>query len=98
MPEGRSYEMRGILTRLYLTLGYLDRYYELLDEFGGTSSGWSDSEVFVYAGTIKRPSGFTAHPSYLEVAEKYLYGAVSLWEQRGAPDHCEKLDGQWICE
>jgi tetratricopeptide (TPR) repeat protein len=98
MPEGRSYEMRGILTRLYLTLGYLDRYYELLDEFGETSSGWSDSEIFVYAGTIKRPSGFTAHPRYLKIAEKYAYGVVSLWDQRGAPDHCEKVSGRWICE
>jgi TolB-like protein len=98
MPEGRSYEMRGILTRLYLTLGYLDRYYELLDELGGTTSTWSDAEVFVYAGTIKRQSGFTAHPGYLEAAEKYAYGTVSLWDQRGPPDHCEKLDSQWICE
>jgi TolB-like protein/tetratricopeptide (TPR) repeat protein len=98
MPEDHSYEMRGILVRLYLTLGFLDRYYELLDELSGTSSGWSDSEIFVYAGTIKRPSGFTAHPRYLKTAEKYAYGVVSLWDQRGAPDHCEKVSGQWICE
>jgi TolB-like protein len=98
MPEGRSYEMRGILARLYLSLGYLDRYYELLDELGGATSAWNDAEVFLYAGTIKRPSGFTAHPSYLEVAEKYFYGTVSLWEQRGPPDHCEKVSGQWVCE
>jgi TolB-like protein len=98
MPEDRSFEMRGILTRLYLTLGFLDRYYELLDEFGVASSGWSNSEIFVYAGTIKRPSGFTAHPRYLKIAEKYAYGVVSLWDQRGAPDHCEKVSGQWVCE
>jgi TolB-like protein len=98
MPEDRSVEMRGILIRLYLSLGFLDRYYELIDEVGGTTSAWNDAEIFLYAGTIKRPSGFTAHPSYLEIAEKYAYGTVSLWDQRGAPDHCEKLDGQWVCE
>ena len=54
--------------------------------------------IFVYPGTIKRLSGFTAHPRYLDVAENYTYGAVSLWDQRGSPDHCEKLDGQWVCD
>jgi TolB-like protein/Tfp pilus assembly protein PilF len=98
MPEDRSYEMRAILIRLYLSLGFLDRYFELIDELGATTSNWNDAEIFVYAATIKRQSGFTAHPSYLDVAEKYVYGAVSLWEQRGPPDHCEKLGGQWVCE
>ena len=97
-PEDRSYQMRVILFRLYLSLGFLDRYYELIDEVGGTTSAWTDADLLIYPGTIKRQSGFTAHPSYLEVAEKYLYGAVSLWEQRGPPDHCEKVSGQWICE
>ena len=46
----------------------------------------------------KRQSGFTVQPGYLEAAEKFAYGVVSLWEQRGPPDHCEKLDGQWACE
>jgi TolB-like protein len=98
VPEDRFYEMRGILTRLYLSLGFLDRYYELINEFGGTGSAWSDVEIFIYAGTIKRQSGFTVQPGYLEAAEKFAYGVVSLWEQRGSPDHCEKLDGQWVCE
>jgi tetratricopeptide (TPR) repeat protein len=98
VPEDRFYEMRGILTRLYLSLGFLDRYYELINEFGGTGSAWSDVEIFIYAGTIKRQSGFTVQPGYLEAAEKFAYGVVSLWEQRGPPDHCEKLDGQWVCE
>ena len=97
-PEDRAYLMRVILYRLYLSLGFLDRYYELIDELGGTTSAWNDAEVFVYPGTINRLSGFAAHPRYLEVAEKYAFGAVSLWEQRGPPDHCKKLNGQWVCE
>jgi tetratricopeptide (TPR) repeat protein len=98
MPDDRAYEMRVTLIRLYLSLGFLDRYYELVDDLGGTTSGWNDAEIFVYPGTIKRLSGFTAHPRYLDVAEKQTYGAVSLWEKRGPPDHCKKLDGQWVCE
>jgi tetratricopeptide (TPR) repeat protein len=98
MPEDRAYEMRQTLIRLYLSLGFLDRYYELINEIGGAASEWNDSEIFVNRATIKPHSGFTAHPSYLKVAEKYAYGVVSLWEQRGPPDHCEKLDGQWVCQ
>jgi hypothetical protein len=98
MPENRRYEMRQILVRLYLSLGFLDRYFEMLDEIGATTTLWNDADVLVYAGTVNRISGFTAHPRYLEAAENYAYGVVSLWEQRGAPDHCKKLDDQWVCE
>jgi hypothetical protein len=98
MPEIRVYEMRQILTRLYLRFGFLDRYFGLLDELGTTTGEWNDAEDLILASTITRDSGFTTHPRYLEVAEKYAYGMVSLWDVRGAPDHCEKLDGQWVCE
>jgi TolB-like protein len=98
IPEVRSYEMQFILIRLYLRFGFLDRYYELFDEFGTTTTGWNDTDQLFEDATVKRQSGFTTHPRYLEVAEKYYYGMVSLWDQRGAPDHCEKVSGQWICE
>jgi tetratricopeptide (TPR) repeat protein len=98
MPEDRFYEIRQILTRMYLSFGFLDRYFELLDELGATTSLWNDADVLVYYATINRASGFIAHPRYLEAAEKYAYGVVSLWDQRGPPDFCEKVGGQWVCE
>jgi hypothetical protein len=98
MPEARAFEMKLILTRLYLRFGFLDRFFELLDGLGTTTSNWNDAEELIVDATIKRRSGFTTHPRYLEVAEKYAYGMVSLWDQRGPPDHCEKVSGQWICE
>jgi tetratricopeptide (TPR) repeat protein len=98
MPEARAFEMKLILTRLYLRFGFLDRFFELLDGLGTTTSNWNDAEELIVDATIKRRSGFTTHPRYLEVAEKYAYGIVSLWDQRGPPDHCEKVSGQWICE
>ncbi len=39
---------------------------------------------------------FAASITYLQVAEARLF--FELWNERGAPDHCEKLDGQWACE
>jgi hypothetical protein len=45
---------------------------------------------------IHRPPGLTAHPRYIEFAE--AYALVELWDQRGPPDYCKKLEGQWVCE
>ncbi len=80
----------------YLAFRFLDRYYQAIFENGIGDAGWKDADDLVFEGTIDRLSGFTTHPKYLEVAE--LEGLIELWDQRGAPDHCEKLDGQWVCE
>ena len=80
----------------YLVFKFLDRYFEILFEIGVNGAEWTSAESLIVGGTIHRQSGFTAHPRYLEVAE--AYGLFELWDQRGAPDHCKKLDGQWACE
>jgi hypothetical protein len=56
----------------------------------------NDAERLIQVGTQNRRLGFTAHPKYLEVAE--ATGIMDVWEQRGPPDFCEKVDGQWVCE
>ena len=83
-------------SRFYLALGFLDRFFEVISELGVSDPGWSSAEDLSYWGTIDRRSGFTAHPRYLELAEKF--DLTELWDQRGAPDHCKKLDGQWVCK
>jgi hypothetical protein len=40
--------------------------------------------------------GFTAHPKYLEVVESI--GIMDVWEQRGPPDFCDKVGGEWVCK
>jgi tetratricopeptide (TPR) repeat protein len=96
-PDDRSaLETRIDLTPLYSVFGFLDRYFELLFELGISTSGWDDAEVPVHESTVVRRTGFTAHPRYLEIAK--TWDLIELWDQRGAPDHCEKLDGQWVCE
>ena len=88
--------MQRNLTSWYLLFGFLDRYFELILDLNLTVSTWTDADVIVWEGTVFRRLGFTAHPKYLEVAE--LLGIVELWEQRGPPDFCEKLGGEWVCE
>jgi len=96
-PDDRTaLQARINLAVLYSVFGFLDRYFEVLFELGLPTSGWADSEVPVHFSTIDRRSGFTAHPRYLEVAK--VWGLTELWDQRGPPDHCKKLDGQWACE
>ena len=85
VPEEESYFRQQSMKPSYLVFGFLDRYFELID-----------ADWLIQTGTVDRESGFTAHPKYLEVAEKY--GIIDIWEKRGAPDHCKKLDGQWICQ
>ena len=96
LPEDRSSQILIDSTIFYLVFGFLDRYFELIFELGVSDREWVDSELSVAVGMTYRGSGFTAHPRFLEVAE--AFGMIELWEQRGPPDFCEKVSGQWICE
>ncbi len=84
------------LTMWYLYLGFLDRYFELILAIEPTDVTRSDADSLVFVGTVWRHLGFTAHPKYLDIAESI--GKIDVWEQRGPPDFCEKVDGQWVCE
>jgi tetratricopeptide (TPR) repeat protein len=96
VPEEDAFEVNLALNQLYLPFGFLDRFFEIIFRFDPRDREWSNAENQIYMGTIFQTSGFTAHPRYLELAE--VYGFFDLWEQRGPPDHCEKLSGQWVCE
>jgi len=96
LPEDRAADWRQNLNDWYLYFGYLDRYFDTIFALDLTSSTWTDADTYVYRGTQYRHLGFTAHPKYLEVAEST--GMIDVWEHRGPPDFCEKMDGQWVCE
>jgi len=95
VPAEEASDAQGFLILWYLDFGYLDSYFEIIFDIA-LGSGWADTQTLIWNGTVFRRMGFTAHPKYLEIAE--ANGMVELWEQRGAPDFCEKLDGQWVCE
>jgi hypothetical protein len=79
---------------LYLHLGFLDRYHELIDEMGIGQFG--QHIEFTWMGTMLRDSGFTAHPGYLRIAHSVKF--PELWDTRGPPDMCEKPKSEWICQ
>jgi len=96
IPEERAFEMQLVLDGSYLTYGFLDRYFEIVLERGGSDIVFSDAEVLIYNGQLDRNSGFTAHPKYLDVARQA--SLIDLWEKRGPPDFCEKIGGEWVCK
>ena len=96
MPEENAYRWQLDLTEWYLFFGFLDRYFELILAADLTASTWSDADTLIHVGTMYRRLGFTAHPKYLEVVEAHNF--IELWEQRGPPDFCEKVGGEWVCE
>jgi hypothetical protein len=96
LPEEEVFAWQETLPALYLFFGHLDRYFELILASKPTDKTWHHAVNYVWQGTIFRRFGFTSHPRYLEVAE--LLGVNRVWEQRGPPDFCEKVGGQWVCE
>ena len=96
MPEEEAHDWQWRLTLWYQMFGFLDRHFEIILATDPADSTWGRARSHVWKGTIFRRLGFTAHPKYLEVVK--LMGIVDLWEQRGPPDFCEKVGGQWICE
>ena len=80
---------------LALTLCTIEAYFHPIGERANAKI-WTDADFHVWKGTLFRHGGFTAHPKYLEAAEKL--GITDVWEQRGPPDFCNKVADQWICE
>ncbi len=97
LPEDQRFNAWMHMVTLYLALGHVDRYFEIIQSLDLTSSTWTDADWLVYMGTFARAeTGFTAHPKYLEVADSI--GLLELWDQRGAPDFCHKEGSDWFCE
>jgi len=81
----------------YLTLGHLDDYWHAVDEVKGDSKNpLNNAEYLIETGNIYRDSKFRRHPRHIAFAK--VHGLTNLWDQRGAPDFCNKDSGEWVCE
>ncbi len=96
IPDEQYIYWLSILELQYLQLGFLDMFYETIFAHGPNSQGQTMADVNFFEGMVLGQTGFTAHPRYLEVAG--LLGIPEIWEQRGPPDFCEKVSGQWACQ
>ena len=80
---------------LFVPLGMIDEAYEYFERLGAFQPAQTNAEYAIEDSTILTGSGFTAHPRYVEMAT--AYGLASVWDRRGPPDHCDKIDGDWNC-
>jgi TolB-like protein len=80
---------------LFVAMRMLDEAYDHLEYLGAFQPPQTNAELPIQDATVLTGSGFTAHPRYVEMAT--AYGLASVWDRRGAPDHCSKTDGQWTC-
>ena len=80
----------------YLAFGYLDAFYDVVMEMNDIDSSWANSQNIEYSGRYFKLSGFAADPRFIEIYQRW--GMLDLWEERGPPDDCSKVDGNWLCE
>ncbi len=96
IPDEQRVFWSSVMEWQYLQLGFLDRFYETIFFHGPNSHGQTMADINFFGGMVLGRTEFTAHPRYLEVAG--LLGIKDIWEQRGPPDFCEKVRGQWMCQ
>jgi len=84
-----------IAQHFLLIFGHIDLYIEAIDSYGPPSKTWHDAELLEIQGQIYPAAGYRKTQHYLERAEGN--GLIELWDHRGAPDHCSKETGEWVC-
>jgi TolB-like protein len=95
VPVDQAYATQQFLNQWYLLLGFLDRYVEIVHGLSEANVAWSDADILIFYGVLLPASGFRTHPGFVDIAERSQL--TSLWDRRGAPDFCDKRDGQWVC-
>ncbi len=81
---------------LYLAFGDLDAYYDVIYEMTDVDTAWTNSDNLELPGRVFKVSGYSADSRFGPLRNKW--GMLDLWDERGPPDDCEKVDGNWVCE
>ena len=80
----------------YLDFGYLDDYFDFIEKtVREEDTAWNNADVLQFTGRYQKASGYTAHPRFLALEQ---WGVFDVWEERGPPDDCSKVDGNWVCQ
>ena len=76
----------------YVIFGYIDEAWDIVDkDRAENDTRWLNSDTLVFNGQVFPETGFTQDPRFVEDI------LVEIWELRGAPDRCSKIDGEWTC-
>ncbi len=85
----------SVAQAMYLGFGYLDLYRDAVDAHAATGNSWSDGDVLESMGIIYPAAGYRGSQHYMDRVE--TNNLQDLWDHRGAPDHCSKETGEWVC-
>ena len=80
---------------LYLAFGALDDYYDVIYVLNDADTAWTNSDNLEMIGRTFKISGYSADPRFMPLRNKW--GMLDLWDERGPPDDCSKVDGKWVC-
>ena len=79
----------------YIYFGHLDDAWAVVEketsELEDPEAFWRNTDGILFAGMMFPDSGFHRDPRFVTPR------LVELWDQRGAPDRCDKIDGKWVC-
>ncbi len=80
---------------LYLAFGDLDAYYDVIYEMTNVDTAWTNSDNLELTGRVFKVSGYSADLRFGPLRNKW--GTLDLWDERGPPDDCDKVDDKWVC-
>ena len=85
-----------VVEATFLHFGHLDLFSDAIDVHVARGDVWSGSESQESTGVIMGNTGYRASKHYIERAKAKRL--TDLWDHRGAPDHCSKESGEWVCQ
>lgn len=97
--QGAMLQQMGYAMMWYLVLHRTEDFWRSMKRLDGAGKewrrGWSDADMLAYGATIFHATEFFSSPEYIPYATAQTL--VDLWERRGPPDHCQKVDDKWVC-
>ncbi len=97
VAEAPSFVEEGTTYTWYLAFGDIDAYWDAINDYGlAQRFQWTNNEFLRLYGIAFPDNGFLRHPAFLEYAK--ITGLTDLWDKRGPPDFCSKIDGSWTCK
>ena len=97
VSEARDFESRLAPYMWYLAFGYLDDYFAVIDRYyAETDTTWTNADALEQLGVFYSRSGYLSHPKFIRHMQRI--SMTEIWDRRGPPDRCRKIDGDWVCE
>ena len=99
VPNAADLNAANFIYGWYLAFGHMDDYWRVIEDYASqTDSAWTNADMLEQFGMVYHQSGYVQHPKYISYGNSNKWGLAELWEKRGPPDMCSKLNGLWTCE